>query len=153
MAKRRYSKRRTSKRRYKRRTSYRKRRTSYRKRRTSYRKRSYRRRRASPRASGHYTRPCPPGFTRGPTGHCTGSKYNIPQYVNPTFSSAIRNAKTGSNLGFKSRYASLADAFKAREGKAAPFSLTRPGTGSGWTGPAMTRDASGHFAGGRRRLF
>jgi len=174
MAKRRYSKRRTSKRRYKRRTSRRSSRRSYKRRssgrryskRRSSKRRSSRRKR-SYRASGNYGRPCPPGFTRGPSGHCTGSKYNVAQYVNPTFSTAIRNAKSGSNLGFKSRFGSLADAFKARGDK----NVYSEGTGTGsrtigafakpqsYTRPTWKDDSGegpfklGKVLGGGRRWF
>ena len=99
MARRSYSKRRGSRRR------------SYSKRRGS-RRRSYSRPRST--SSRSYGRPCPPGFKRGPNGRCRGSKYNVPIYKSPTFSTAISNQKTGKALKFRSKFASLADALKAR---------------------------------------
>lgn len=118
---------------YKRRTSY-KRKRSY-KRRTSYKKRrTSKRKRAPPQARGNYERPCPPGFARGPTGHCRGSKYNVPEYKMPTFDYSLRNLKTGAPLRFGSsgQKNTLADILAARRAasEAGP-SYESTGTGTG----------------------
>ena len=49
----------------------------------------------------------------------------------PTFGTSIRNPKTGANLGFKGKFASLADAFKARGDK----NVYSEGTGLGTRTP------------------
>jgi hypothetical protein len=132
--KRKYSRRRSTKRKYSRRRSY------SRNRRAPVRRKSYAR---------HYSRPCSPGFKRNSNGRCVGSKYNVPSYVNPTFNYGISNAKTGKTLSFGSKYKSLADAFKARENKSAPYSLSKTTTAL----PSMKKNSQGHwdYAGGRRK--